>query len=150
MPPKRRRVTAPVASPAHSDSSEDHLERIAELMEAKGCARVTDLAEALGLRPSSVSNMVRRLAARDLVNYERYRGVTLTDKGRAVAAHIKARHVTLAEFFTLMGLSEAEVKAEVEDIEHHLRPKTLKLLGKLSGYWKAHPARLREFLDHKA
>jgi Mn-dependent DtxR family transcriptional regulator len=149
MQPKRRRAAAPAPAPAHSDSSEDHLERIAELTEAKGSARVTDLAEALGLRPSSVSNMVRRLAARGLVNYERYRGFTLTDKGRTVAAHIKARHEILTQFFTLMGLSEAEVRAEVEDIEHHLRPRTLKLLGQLAGYWRANPVRLREFLAHR-
>jgi len=148
MPPKPGHA-APTPSLAHSDSTEDHLERIAELVEAKGYARVTDVAEALGLRASSVSNMVRRLAARGLVNYERYRGFTLTDEGRAVAARIKARHETLTEVFTLMGLPEAEVAAEVEDIEHHLRPKTLKLLGKLAGYWKANPARLKEFLEHK-
>src|SRR6478609_1563261 len=80
MQPKRSRTKAAPrpATTHHSDSTEDHLERIAELVEVKGYARVTDVAEALGLRPSSVSNMVRRLAARGLVNYERYRGFTLT------------------------------------------------------------------------
>lgn len=146
MPTKRSRP----APTAHlSDSTEDHLERIAELVAAKGYARVTDVAEALGLRPSSVSNMVRRLAARGLLNYERYRGFTLTDEGRAVAARIKARHETLTEVLTLMGLSAETVDAEVEDIEHHLRPQTLKVLGKLAAYWKAHPARVKEFLEFK-
>ena len=146
MKTPRSRNARTVASD-HSDSCEDHLERIAELVEAKGYARVTDVAEALGLRPSSVSNMVRRLAARGLVNYERYRGFTLTAEGRAVAARIKARHETLTEVFSLMGLSPAEVAAEVEDIEHHLRPQTLKLFGKLAAYWKSHPAQLKAFRE---
>jgi Mn-dependent DtxR family transcriptional regulator len=149
MQPKRSRTkAAPRPAPTHhSDSTEDHLERIAELVEVKGYARVTDVAEALGLRPSSVSNMVRRLAARGLVNYERYRGFTLTAEGRAVAARIKARHETLTEVFSLMGLDEEAVAAEVEDIEHHLRPHTLKLLGKLAAYWKSHPAQLKAFRE---
>ena len=145
MPTKRLPRPAPAH---HSDSTEDHLERIAELVAAKGYARVTDVAEALRLRPSSVSNMVRRLSTRGLVNYERYRGFTLTDEGRAVAARIKARHETLTEVLTLMGLSEETVDAEVEDIEHHLRPQTLKALGKLAAYWKSHPAALKAFREY--
>lgn len=47
-----------------SESTEDHLERIQELIEEKGYARVADLAASLGLSTSAVSNMVRRLARR--------------------------------------------------------------------------------------
>ena len=73
---------------SRSESTEDHLERIQELVERNGYARVSDLAEALGLSSSSVSNMVRRLAKRGFVNYQRYRGFTLTAVGAAVAAHV--------------------------------------------------------------
>ena len=65
---------------------------------------VTDVAEVLGLTPSAVSNMVRRLAARGFVNYERYRGFSLTTKGRGVAARTKARHEILSELLSQMGL----------------------------------------------
>jgi Mn-dependent DtxR family transcriptional regulator len=78
MPAKSR--VSPRAVP-RSDSTEDHLERIQELVEQKGYARVTDIAEALELNRSTVSNMVRRLAKRGYVNYERYRGFTLTREG---------------------------------------------------------------------
>ena len=110
---KREPVRAPVR-PGHSESTEDHLERIAELVDHKGYARVTDVAEALGLTSSTVSNMVRRLAARGFVNYERYRGFSLTSQGRAVAARIKARHETLTELFGLLGLEPETVEQEVE------------------------------------
>ena len=85
------------AAQARSESTEDHLERIQELVDRKGYARVADIAASLGLSRSAVSNMVRRLAARGFVNYEKYRGFTLTTKGRAVAKHIKVRHRPLAE-----------------------------------------------------
>ena len=123
------------------------MERIAELVDHKGYARVTDVAEALGLTPSAVSNMVRRLAARGLLNYEKYRGFGLTAKGRAVAARIKARHETLTELFGLLGLQPETVEQEVEDIEHHLRPKTLEVLANLVSYWKLHPEHLQAFLN---
>ena len=133
------------ASGALSDSTEDHLERIADFVERKGYARVTDVAEELGLTTSTVSNMVRRLAARGLLNYERYRGFNLTPDGRAVAARIKERHQTLTELLGLLGLEDRTVAAEVEDIEHHLHPQTLAVLEKLVGFWKSHPGQLRLF-----
>jgi len=126
-----------------SESTEDHLERIAGLIEDKGYARVTDVAEALGVKPSTVSNMVRRLAARGFVNYEKYRGFSLTAEGRTVAARIKARHKILTELFSLLELAPETVNQEVEDIEHHLRPQTLEVFRQLVGYWKARPEALR-------
>lgn len=129
-----------------SESREDHLERISELVEQKGYARVTDVAEALGLTAATVSNMVRRLAARGFLNYEKYRGFTLTAQGRAVAARVKARHQTLSELLEMLGLEARTIEEEVEDIEHHLRPQTLEVIENLVSYWKSHPDRLQAFL----
>jgi len=131
---------------SRSESTEDHLERIQELVENKGYARVADIAASLALSRSAVSNMVRRLARRGFVNYEKYRGFTLTVQGRAVANHIKVRHKTLAELLTLLGLSEQTVEKEVEAIEHHLRPETLRVFSRLVRFWHRHPEQLRAFL----
>jgi len=128
-----------------SESTEDHLERIQELIEQKGYARVADLAASLRLSTSAVSNTVRRLARRGYVNYERYRGFTLTSAGRQVAQHVRARHKTLTEFLDLVGLNAATVEREVEGIEHHLRPETLTVLSQLVSFWREHPAQLDAF-----
>jgi Mn-dependent DtxR family transcriptional regulator len=128
-----------------SESSEDHLERIQELVEKKGYARVADLAASLHLSTSAVSNMVRRLARRGFVNYERYRGFTLTPTGRQVAQDIKTRHKTLTEFLELLGLDSETVGREVEDVEHHLRPETLEVVSELVRFWRSHPAQLEAF-----
>jgi Mn-dependent DtxR family transcriptional regulator len=128
-----------------SESTEDHLERIQELIEEKGYARVADLAASLGLSTSAVSNTVRRLARRGYVNYERYRGFTLTPKGRQVARHVKARHKILAELLGLLGLDAETVDREVEGIEHHLRPETLAVFSKLARFWRTHPGQLKAF-----
>ena len=133
------------ASINRSESTEDHLERIHELIEQKGYARVADLAAVLHLSTSAVSNMVRRLARRGFVNYERYRGFTLTPTGRQVAQHVKARHRLLTEFLELLGLDQETINREVEDIEHHLRPETLKIISQLVDFWRAEPAHLQAF-----
>lgn len=130
-----------------SESTEDHLERIQDLVETKGYARVSDIAEALQLNRSTVSNMVRRLAKRGYVNYERYRGFTLTSEGQAVARHIKQRHRTLSDLLGLLGLEPETVEDDVEDIEHHLRPQTLRVFESLVEFWRKHPAAHRQFLE---
>jgi|SRR5208283_5769236 len=132
--------------PIRSDSTEDHLERIQELVDQKGYARVVDIATSLGLSRSTVSNMVRRLAKRGFVNYEKYRGFTLTGEGRAVADHIRVRHQTLTEMLQLLGLSPETVEQEVEVIEHHLRPETLRVFSRLVRFWRDHPEQLQAFL----
>ena len=147
MPAKRRHHAKAVLT--RSESTEDHLERIQELVEQKGYARVSDIAVSLHLSRSAVSNMVRRLAARGFVNYERYRGFTLTAKGRGVAKHIKIRHQTLTELFQLLGLRSETIEEEVEVIEHHLRPETLRVFTNLVRFWKDNPEGLKAFLGYK-
>ena len=144
----RKRTNSARVSQPRSESTEDHLERIQELVNQKGYARVADIAASLHLSRSAVSNMVRRLAHRGFVNYERYRGLTLTAEGKAVAQHISVRHQTLTELLQLLGLSPETIEQEVEVIEHHLRPETLKVFSKLVRFWQNHPAQLRAFLEY--
>ncbi len=146
MSAKRRKLSRTAS--IRSESTEDHLERIQELVDQKGYARVADIAATLGLSRSAVSNMVRRLAARGFVNYEKYRGFSLTPRGRAVANHIQARHQTLTDLLQLLGLRAQTVDQEVEVIEHHLRAETLRVFSKLVCFWRAHPGQLQQFLDY--
>src|SRR5208282_3299012 len=134
------------AGQIRSESTEDHLERMQALVDLKGYARVSDMAASLGLSRSAVSNMVRRLAKRGFVNYEKYRGFTLTPEGRAVANHVKVRHETLTELLQLLGLHAATVEQEVEVIEHHLKPETLRVFSRLVRFWRDHPEQLQAFL----
>jgi len=136
------------AGQTRSESTEDHLERMQELVDLKGYARVSDMAASLGLSRSAVSNMVRRLAKRGFVNYEKYRGFTLTPEGRAVANHVKVRHETLTELLQLLGLSTETVEQEVEVIEHHLKPETLRVFSRLVRFWHEHPQHLETFLRY--
>src|SRR5262245_45567497 len=90
--------------PTLSQSAEDYLERIHQLIQEKGYARVVDIASSLDVKQASVSSMVQKLGELGYLNYEKYRGLVLTEKGCAVAAGIQKRHETLSCFFSLLSL----------------------------------------------
>lgn len=128
-----------------SQSAEDYLERIHELIEAKGYARVVDIASSLKVRQASVTSMVQKLARAGFVNYEKYRGLILTAEGRSVALTIQQRHETLSRFFSLFGLAAETQRADIEGIEHHLSPDTLAMLADLAAFFEHRPEALKAF-----
>ena len=64
---------------------EDYLEVVYELIQRKGYARPSDIAQQLGVSTASVTGMLQRLHRMGLIVYERYRGLTLTPKGQQLA-----------------------------------------------------------------
>ena len=128
-----------------SQSAEDYLERIHELIERKGTAHVADIAQSLNVGQPSVTSMVQKLADAGYLRYEKYRSITLTDEGRAVALHIRDRHIVLANFFTLFGLDDQTQARDIEGIEHHLSPDTLQTLAALTDFFQQNPRALSEF-----
>ena len=72
--------------------------------------------------------MMQRLNDSEHLNYEKYRGIRLTDKGILVAKNIGEKHDLLAEFLKIIGVDEDTANKDAEGIEHHLQPKTLEKL----------------------
>lgn len=128
-----------------SQSAEDYLERIHELIESKGNAHVADIAQSLNVGQPSVTSMVQKLADEGYLRYEKYRSLTLTDAGRAVAERIRDRHVVLASFFTLFDLDDDTQARDIEGIEHHLSSDTLNTLANLTAFFEEHPKILAQF-----
>ncbi|MBI5772576.1 MAG: transcriptional regulator MntR [Verrucomicrobia bacterium] len=128
-----------------SQSAEDYLERIHELIEEKGYARVVDIASSLKVKQASVTNMVQKLGELGYLHYVKYRGLVLTDKGRAVACKIQQRHATLSRFFSLLGLDAETQQLDIEGIEHHLSPATVSCLADLAEFLEKNPDVLRQF-----
>ncbi len=131
--------------PRPSQSAEDYLERIHELIQEKGYARVVDIASSLKVREASVTSMVQKLDELGFVNYVKYRGLVLTDKGREVARGIRNRHETLSRFFSLLGLSADIQQQDIEGIEHHLSPATVEVLADLAKFFEDNPSVLKHF-----
>lgn len=101
-------------------SMEDHIEQIYLLINNKGYARVSDIAEALSVLPSSVTKMVQKLDKDGYLIYEKYRGLTLTSKGEKLGKRLVQRHELLEQFLRHIGVEEERIYQDVEGIEHHL------------------------------
>lgn len=123
-----------------SAAVEDYLERILGLINSKGYARVVDIATSLKISQASVSNMVQRLAAEGLLKYEKYRGLVLTAAGETLARNITRRHQLLTDFLTLLGLDEQVIHHDVEGMEHHISPPTLRAIESLTRQLRRRPA----------
>src|SRR2546422_11340582 len=132
-----------------SQSVEDYLERIHELIEEKGYARVVDIASSLDVKQGSVTSMVQKLDELGYVNYEKYRGLVLTEKGKAVATRIQKRHETLSRFFSLFGLDAETQRQDIEGIEHHLSAETVNILADLARFFEENPDTLKQFLKSR-
>lgn len=128
------------AAPRNSAAVEDYLERILELINTKGYARVVDIAQSLKISQASVTNMVQRMDAEGLLKYERYRGMALTASGEALAKNITRRHRILTDFFRLFGLDEELIYHDVEGMEHHISPPTLNAIEALTAQLRRQPA----------
>lgn len=125
-----------------SAAVEDYLERILELINSKGYARVVDIAAGLKISQASVTNMVQRLDAEGLLKYEKYRGLALTTAGETLARNITHRHQLLTDFLKLLGLDDQVIYHDVEGMEHHISPPTLRAIETLTSHLQRQPALL--------
>jgi Mn-dependent DtxR family transcriptional regulator len=125
-----------------SAAVEYYLDRILELINSKGYARVVDIAAALKISQASVTNMVQRLDADGLLKYEKYRGLILTTAGKTLASKIAQRHQLLTDFLKLLGLDDRVIYHDVEGMEHHISSSTLRAIEALTAQLRRRPALL--------
>jgi DtxR family Mn-dependent transcriptional regulator len=89
-----------------SESLEDYLETILELETTHRVARAKDIAEKMGVLRGSVTGALRALADKGLINYAPYSFITLTDRGRKIAAEVRRRHTVIRDFLHRVLLLE--------------------------------------------
>lgn len=125
-------------------SMEDYIEQIFILIESKGYARVSDIAEALSVHPSSVTKMVQKLDKDDYLVYEKYRGLVLTPKGKKIGKRLVDRHHLLEQFLRIIGVDEENIYRDVEGIEHYLSWNSIDRIGDLVQYFEEDPGRVND------
>ncbi|WP_010096927.1 transcriptional regulator MntR [Ornithinibacillus scapharcae] len=128
-------------------SMEDYIEIIYNLIETKGYARVSDIAESLEVHPSSVTKMVQKLDKGEYLIYEKYRGFILTEKGKEVGERLVFRHELLEDFLEIIGVEKDNIYNDVEGIEHHLSWNSIDRLGDLVRYFKEDEKRVSELRE---
>lgn len=104
---------------AISTSLEEYLHIIYQLDKENLGVRVTDIAQELRVQKSSTNKALNLLKEEELVNYEKYRNVTLTINGVAMAKHIEKRNTLLKKFLTdILGVEEKLANTEAEKLAH--------------------------------
>lgn len=115
-----------------TELAEDYVEAIAEIEEQNKVCRAVDLATQFAVSHVTVNRTIGRLQRDGYVDTEPYGPVTLTAKGRRVAAASKKRHDIVYRFLIAIGVSEKNAAIDAEGIEHHVSPETLKKFAALA------------------
>ena len=109
-----------------TESQENYLEAILLSADEDGRARATDIADHLGVRKASVTEALRNLGERELIEYRPYSPVRLTEKGREVARGVWNRHELLTRFLTnVLGLEADEAEENACRMEHTMDDRAL-------------------------
>ena len=113
-------------SPQLSASLEDYIEAIYHIIAEKQVARGKDIATRLNVSGASVTEALRALSKRGLINYAPYEVITITPSGREIAEDVIHRHTTLKQFFTdVLAIEETIAEQGACRIEHAAPPKII-------------------------
>ncbi len=109
---------------------EEYIEKIYVIEKKNGRARTGVIALEMGIKDSSVTEMMQKLEERGLVEYEPYYGVTLTNSGKEIAHELMKRHKVIADFLEIIGVKRELAEIDACQMEHHVSAKTMDRLEK--------------------
>ncbi len=124
-----------------SQSEENYLKAIYQLsLRTKEGVSTNDIAKKLDTKASSVSDMIKRLSEKKLIEYKKYYGVRLTKDGEQIASSVVRKH-RLWEVFLVdkLNFSWDEVHDVAEQLEHIQSPKLIEELDAFLGFPKKDP-----------
>ena len=122
-----------------SISLEDYIEEIYIQVLDAGHAKVTDIANKLGVKKASVTGAMNTLAEKELINYVPYSPITLTEKGEKIAKEILTKHKNLVSFFVeVLGANKNEAVEIACKMEHIVSKKIFDNMVKLTEFVKEH------------
>ena len=108
-----------------TETAEDYVEAIEDILRTQPTCRVKDLAAKMEVSHVTVTRILQRLSAEGLIDKDPYGPCTLTDSGRAVARRSRRRHAVLLEFLLHIGVPAADARRDAEGMEHHVSDATL-------------------------
>jgi len=119
----------------HSFTEENYLKAIYKLSESYPTVATSLLADELNIRAATVTDMLKKLAAKNLIKYKKYKGVSLTNEGRKISIKIIRKH-RLWELFLVekMSFKWDEVHEIAEQLEHIQSDALIDRLDELLGH----------------
>lgn len=123
-----------------TEAIQDYAREIYKLGSAGGRVSTSAVAERMGVAPSSVTAMLKKLAALGLAEHEPYRGVTLTESGERIAIEVIRHHRLLEQYLAeTLGLPIDEVHDEADRLEHALSEEVEARIDKSLGFPRHDP-----------
>lgn len=114
---------------------EEYLEALYKLTENGKPAKTNEIASALSLSPSSVTEMLKKLEKRGYIEYKPYYGATLTKKGLKHGKRMTRRHRILERFLTdVLKIRNSEVHDQACEMEHAISDQVEEALCKYLGH----------------
>jgi Mn-dependent DtxR family transcriptional regulator len=103
-----------------NEDREKYLESIDRLIKGQGYARPLEIARELKVTPASVSQMLTKLSEDGLINYQKYRGMTISDKGNKLISDLDRKESSIYELLTMMGCDDRVAKEKACFFEHFI------------------------------
>ncbi len=123
-----------------SASLEDYIEAIYHIIEEKLVARSKEIAAKLSVSRASVTEALRALSKRGLINYAPYEAITLTDEGKIVAEDVIFRHEALKRFFIeVLAIDTSIAEEGACRIEHSAPPEIIARMISFTEFIKVCP-----------
>ncbi|MDP7069717.1 MAG: manganese-binding transcriptional regulator MntR [Phycisphaerales bacterium] len=114
-----------------SETAEDYVEAIDDILKSQPTCRVKDLAAKMGVSHVTVTRILQRLSAEGLIDKEPYGPCTLTPKGSLMARRSRRRHQLLLDFLLHIGVPPANAARDAEGMEHHVSDATLSVMRQM-------------------
>ncbi len=123
-----------------SVSEENYIKNIFHLQQQSELVNTNSLANELQTKPASVTDMLKKLQIKNLLEYEKYKGFRLSTKGNKVAINIVRRH-RLWEYFLVakLGFEWDKVHAIAEELEHVSNQELIQKLDSFLNYPQTDP-----------
>lgn len=116
-----------------TETAEDYVAAVADIVDEFRSCRVVDLAKQFAVSHVTVTRIVARLQEEGLLSTEPYRPISLTPKGKRLAARSRHRHAIVYQFLLAIGVGQATAAVDAEGIEHHVSAATLQCFQELTG-----------------
>jgi DtxR family Mn-dependent transcriptional regulator len=130
-----------------SRREEDYLEAILNLINEKGYAKTTHIANAVDVKPASVSEMLQILNSKGYITYRKYEGARLTDLGLKIAEAVKGRHDALLELLKILQIPTEIADNDACTMEHGLNPITITQVKKFIKFIKKYPKGMPQWVE---
>ncbi|MCY6372683.1 metal-dependent transcriptional regulator [Clostridium ganghwense] len=135
------------ASHLLTPSMEDYIEMIYRLSLESGFTRVNELSKALNVQPPSATKMSQKFSEMNLINYEKYGVIILTEEGKKVGKFLLDRHNTLEKFLNLIAPTN-DVLEQTEKLEHIISSETLEYIIAFVKFIDDNPQLINDFRNY--